>query len=479
MFKTPRQLFLFSAVAALTLFAGCPTDPQGNGGDCLENPLGLDQNGNQCPADCVTFPQLFPECTDCTAHAESAFCNCANDVLGDCCVRDPSDAACGANPDNPHPNHGGLGDLGLPCADNEFCGTTTAPDGFDNDCDGIADNANDCNCASVDEDQLDCYTGPAGTRGVGECHDGIALCEGVAPDGSETWGSCIGQQLPLPNDDCGADGIPPKDTNCNGIAGDGCSALVVTCSPEIFAAPLQTRTVTATATPSAGVITSTVWQLTARPIGSAANPTTPNTLVSNLFMDLAGDYVMTFTAQDSAGASGSCSTVLHAIPTENLRIELSWDTDDADIDSHLLHPTATNWYSSLDCDYLNCKNAGNASFNPAVGAADNPRLDIDDVDGFGPENINIDFPEVNAGAYRFGAYNFSDHGDGPSDITVRIFCGGVVKAQLTHNDLVGSSVDAPPNQLWKVADITFTTGTTCNVVPLDQIITMGGSGAPR
>jgi hypothetical protein len=476
MSKTPRQFFLFSAAAALTFLAGCPNDPPGNNGvDCVENPI-----DPQCPADCVAFPQFFPECNNCSAHPESAFCDCANPIIGDqeeCCNRDPNDPTCIIS-DNPNPDFGGIGDVGNPCTAEDFCGG-----GFDDDCDGIPDDGNDgeCTCSSANEETLPCYTGPAGTRDVGECRDGIAACEGVAPDGGETWGSCVGQNLPLPNDDCGADGQPPRDTNCNGIAGDGCSDLVVTCSPEIFAAPLQTRTVTATATPSAGVITSTIWQLTQRPIGSAANPTTPNNLVSNLFMDLAGDYTMTFTAEDSAGASGSCSTILHAIPTENLRIELSWNTPTTDIDSHLLHPTAPSWYhSTLDCMFINCDGGGGPAWG-AAGTADDARLDIDDVEGFGPENINIDFPEVNtANGYRFGAYNFTDDSDNtPSNITVRIFCGGIVKAQLTHNGLVGSSTNAAPNELWKVADIFFTSATSCNVVPLNQIVQMGSAGVPR
>jgi hypothetical protein len=499
MYKIRNPFLLFSAMTSLLFLAGCPnsnapavcdTNPQdpeciafcdANPDDeacefvanCLENPL-----DPSCSPDCINFPTLFPECKVCTSEpGESGLlCDCENDVLGDCCVRDPDDPACTGENENPFPHNGGAGDEGLPCATFDFCGNGQ-DNGFDDDCNGVADDG--CSCSSATEDQLSCYTGPAGTRDVGTCADGTAFCEGVTLEGNETWGDCIGQTLPLPNDDCGDIDHPPVDTNCNGIVGDGCSNLVAVCPAEIFAAPLQTKTLTASATPSAGTINSTTWIISQRPVGSTTGPSPANSLTTNVFLDVAGDFTLTFTATDTAGASGSCSTIIHAVPDENLRIEVSWNTDSADIDSHLLHPNGTQWYDSLlDCDYLNCKNAGPNW--PGAGTADNPRLDIDDVNGFGPENINIDVPEVNTtNGYRFGAYNFSDHGDGPSDITVRIFCGGIVKAQLTHNDLVGTSVDAPPNQLWKVADIKFQTTTTCTVTPVDQVITMDGSGAPR
>jgi len=54
-----------------------------------------------------------------------------------------------------------------------------------------------------------CYTGPAGTEGVGECIGGMETC---AADGSG-YGSCLGQVLPKP-EDCYTIG----DENCDGNA---------------------------------------------------------------------------------------------------------------------------------------------------------------------------------------------------------------------------------------------------------------------
>jgi hypothetical protein len=72
--------------------------------------------------------------------------------------------------------------------------------GLDDDCDGMADE--DCECQP--QETLDCYTGPVGTNGVGECGEGQQLCV----DGSFER-TCTGEVHPVPelcND---------LDDNCN------------------------------------------------------------------------------------------------------------------------------------------------------------------------------------------------------------------------------------------------------------------------
>jgi hypothetical protein len=62
-----------------------------------------------------------------------------------------------------------------------------------------------------------CYSGPAGTQGVGTCAAGVARC---LDDGSG-FGACAGEVLPS-TESCAA----PEDEDCNGQSNDGCS-----CSP--------------------------------------------------------------------------------------------------------------------------------------------------------------------------------------------------------------------------------------------------------
>lgn len=54
----------------------------------------------------------------------------------------------------------------------------------------------------------DCYSGPAGTEGVGLCRAGTQAC---ASDGA-SWGACDGEVLPLPVEDCASG----QDQNCDG-----------------------------------------------------------------------------------------------------------------------------------------------------------------------------------------------------------------------------------------------------------------------
>lgn len=95
----------------------------------------------------------------------------------------------------------------------------TRCDGLDNDCDGKVDIGKDGKALS-----RPCYDGPANTRSVGACKDGVQTCE------NGQWGACKEQVKPLPercgnllDDDC--NGIPDaKEANCScwggGTAGE-------------------------------------------------------------------------------------------------------------------------------------------------------------------------------------------------------------------------------------------------------------------
>ncbi len=95
-----------------------------------------------------------------------------------------------------------------------------------------------------------------------------------------------------------------------------------------------------------------------------------------------------------------------------LMIKLSWDSDGCDVDSHLIAPGGTFFDCTTDCHF------GNPS--PDWGTqgdwVDDPFLDVDDVDGYGPEHINISEPQP--GTYKFVVHYYSDsYEDGMSTET--------------------------------------------------------------
>ena len=214
--------------------------------------------------------------------------------------------------------------------------------------------------------------------------------------------------------------------------------------------------VTATAVDD-GTIVGWRWMLTGQPDGSAAGgPSPANTATTSFTPDIAGVYQLTVTATDDDGMTGMCTTQVNAGNVDGLRVEMFWDTDGTDMDTHLMDPTGTQWASHDDCYYGNCQSGSTSTLEwGAPGPDDNPRLDIDDTNGFGPENINITRPQP--GTYRVAIHNY--RGTGPNHITVSIYCGGSTTSprQTFHATLRGrgSSTD---NDFWRVADVEITPG---------------------
>jgi hypothetical protein len=79
--------------------------------------------------------------------------------------------------------------------------------GLDDDCDGAIDDVDVCGCA--EGTSLLCYEGPTGTADVGTCHAGLRICAGGS------WGSCVGQAVPVP--EICANGL---DDDCDGTIDD-------------------------------------------------------------------------------------------------------------------------------------------------------------------------------------------------------------------------------------------------------------------
>lgn len=239
-----------------------------------------------------------------------------------------------------------------------------------------------------------------------------------------------------------------------------------------------------------GQPSSWAWTVVGRPDGSTAQPSErlhdpaqpgnggveddPSTPTAMMFLDRPGLYVFELQVTDLAGCTDQTRMVIEACPCEDdgIRIELNWDgrPDDAaqgegiDLDLHLLHPLAENWFSRpWDCHFAE----PTPDWGEIGNDVDDPRLDVDAV-GDGPEVITLRRPEdtdVLRSAYLVGV----DHGGvvvGPNmlelpdqiDAELRILVGGQVAYARTQ--ALGDG------QFWDAAEIHWPSG---EVVPRDRI----------
>jgi len=141
----------------------------------------------------------------------------------------------------------------------------------------------------------------------------------------------------------------------------------------------------------------------------------------------------------------------------DLFTELRWNTDRSDVDFHLLPPGATfpgSFWTTADCYY------GNRT--PSWGGF----LDVDDVDGRGPEHITI--PTVSSmGTYRLFVHYYDAHGAGTTDAFVTISVRNGPDQQV--GPLRMSLSASRGGDVWEVCTIDYPTGTITPVEVLRRL----------
>ncbi|WP_157370473.1 hypothetical protein [Vulgatibacter incomptus] len=168
------------------------------------------------------------------------------------------------------------------------------------------------------------------------------------------------------------------------------------------------------------------WLVITAPMGSAARAGTGCT--PSFSPDLVGVYRFELVVTDALGNSGSCEHELTARPMDSLTVETFWDVA-GDIDLHLLNEglgdrqDPTSWFNpSSDCYFANCTNGNRPSPLWDDGHNMSPFLNVDVIEGTGPETIFLMAPSADH-AYAIGVHNRSNR-PAPVSVTTNVYCGG-------------------------------------------------------
>ena len=191
------------------------------------------------------------------------------------------------------------------------------------------------------------------------------------------------------------------------------------------------------------------WRVVSAPTGSVSVFRPSASVASPTFeVNIAGTYVFELVVSDAEGQrSAPVYFTARVVSSSGLHIELIWhtpgdadETDEggdgiyhsagSDVDLHLkVGGDAVNFFDiNRDCHFAapNPQASGESTVN-------NARLDRDDTDGGGPENINVDEPAP--GIYDVGVHYWNDWGYGHAFATVRIYMDGELAAEWSEVEL--------------------------------------------
>lgn len=187
------------------------------------------------------------------------------------------------------------------------------------------------------------------------------------------------------------------------------------------------------------------WTISASPTGSEAELGENGLPTNNLYMDIAGDYTVSLVVTNSAGVpSAPAECDVSAIPTEDIRIELTWSSDDSDLDLHLAEGTGDLYDVPEDVSW--CNEAPDWGVEGVTD--DDPVKTQDDEDGYGPESIEIVDPAD--GEYRVRVHYYEDDGGGSTKATVRIYIYGSLSEETSYT--------LSRNEVWEVGWIRWPYG---------------------
>jgi hypothetical protein len=203
------------------------------------------------------------------------------------------------------------------------------------------------------------------------------------------------------------------------------------------------------------------WTMIDKPSGSTAELERDDVAKPVFWADLAGEYVFELTVQNEEGVwdSSPDEVVITVLPLDGFYVELSWDKAN-DLDLHLMDSSA-ELFGPGDCNFCNMTPSWGDS-----GRADDPSLDWDAINGFGPETITIDAPSdgtfyVAVHYYGEGGFPFCEGPCAVSEATVNIYIGGVLAETFT-------TTLSEQGDLWRVAQLDWPSASVTELGQVDH-----------
>lgn len=235
--------------------------------------------------------------------------------------------------------------------------------------------------------------------------------------------------------------------------------------PTLTAAPLQYIVLDGTASSDEdGRIVDYEWEFVRTPPGVAPqltateqDPTNMDQSKREFRLLTAGVYEVELKVRDNDGflnCGDPAKVTVVAIPNEKILVELTWtnpsdpdETDNigSDVDIHFAKMGPAQWFEAPYDIFFRNPNNGAGNDGNGLWGPESPSLDIDDRDGLGPENVQMNDPAA-CEWYAIGVHYYKQM-FGTAYATVRVYINGALVFEKVNKPMTRGG------QFWDVARI--------------------------